>query len=197
MFQNDFAEEIANIGSGYAAKALSDFSNKIIIHKKPKVLILRTQADYLKLFKVNSDIVASLINFSGTIKGDASLILPTTQAFDMINLISQNNKVQMQDKVEDYFQTYNEIANIVSGAYFTAVSELMNIKIKLDIPHSVFGPAIKVIRIIHNIIGKNLGTGICIHTNFNVEGENIHGYFALFVNPTEFNKLAEKMILKK
>ncbi len=194
LFKEDVIQEIANVGSGYAAKALSDFCNKAVLHKEPKVVQGSSINDFIRLFKVNCEILASRISFDGDLKGDASLILPTLKAFDLVNIVSKNVNVEISGRIKDYFETYNEIANIVTGAFFTAASELLDVSVKLDVPHSVFGPTVKVFRVLTSLIGRKIGKAICIHTSFTIEGEDIQGYFFLFLEKESASKLTGNVV---
>ncbi len=196
LIKEDVIQEIANIGSGYAAKALSDFCNKTVLHKKPKIVPVTDINDFIKIFRVNYEILASRIKFDGDLKGDASLILPTLKAFDLIKIISKNVDVKINGRIKDYFETYNEIANIITGAFFTATSELIDVNVKLDVPHSIFGPTVTVFRVMKSLLGRNIGKPICIHTRFTIEGENIQVYLFLFLEKSSASKLAGNVVKK-
>ena len=192
MKNEDVLEEIGNIGSGKAAKALSEFSGKLITHKKPKVVVIKKSMDYLKLFESNSEILASIVEFSGDLNGTACLIFPTYDAFTLIGLISKQTKVDIKEYIKEYWNTYSEISNIVIGAYLSAVSDFSDIGILQEVPHSIFGPVTQVIRIFTKLLGSKMNSGICIQTQLNIQNEQIKGFFILSLDQANIEKLLKK-----
>jgi chemotaxis protein CheC len=192
MKNEDILKEIGNIGSGKAAKALSEFSGKLITHKKPKVVVIKKSMDYLKLFESNSEILASIVEFSGDLNGTACLIFPTYDAFTLIGLISKQTKVDIKEYIKEYWNTYSEISNIVIGAYLSAVSDFSDIGILQEVPHSIFGPVTQVIRIFTKLLGSKMNSGICIQTQLNIQNEQIKGFFILSLDQANIEKLLKK-----
>ena len=189
MKEGDMLSEIANIGSGNAARALSKFSGKEINHLKPVINIFKDKFKYYDLFDENIEVVSSSIRFQGNFKGITVLLFPTFDAFKLIALISKKVKLKISNDLSSYKSAFDETANIFTGAYMTAISDLIKTKINHKVPELRLGHVKNVFNEISKISKNPMSKGICIKTKLGIGKENIHGYFMIFYEDKSMDKL--------
>lgn len=195
----DFLKEIGNIGSGNAATALSKLLNKKIDMKVPKVELVSFD-EMMEMAGGAENVVASVfLRIEGEIPGSMFFVLPLEQATHFI-------KQMIGD--EDFsfaHPPYNEIAvsalqelgNILSGSYLSALSDFTNLSLYPSVPALVIdmvGAIISFGLIEHSQVSDY---AIIIDTSLNEEdsanSESVRGHFFLLPDPESFQTLFEAL----
>lgn len=136
--QLDILKELGNIGSGHAITALSDLLNK-------KVEVSLTSADITQFWKVpelfnypNREVVA--IYSEIPINSDLTIIqiFPKESIINLIDLLSNKKcakDISNMNDLDDFsYSIINEIGNILSGHYASALADLLSIKLIPNVP---------------------------------------------------------------
>ncbi len=129
----DILQEIGNIGAGNAATALANMINKKVNMNVPSVKIL----DFNSVSAIlgGEEIVVSGVYFevTGDIEGNIMFLLDIKSAKTLTNiLMGRDNKTEMLDEMDK--SALQEIGNILSGAYISALSSLTGLNIKISVP---------------------------------------------------------------
>jgi chemotaxis protein CheC len=129
--QRDALKEMANIGSGHAATAMSHLLRRNVIIRVPRVMsgILH---DIVSNFYTNpTRIAAVLLNFSGDIAGKALLAFRQKEVDDFPGMMLPSSS-GLDPEIFD--SLVKEIANIVFCSYLNALGSLLNFTIIPSVP---------------------------------------------------------------
>lgn len=128
--QLDALKEVANIGAGNAATALSQMLNKKVDMTVPSVNIINFEDMYSLISK--EEIVAGvLVRVLGDTPGSILFIFEKSVAFD---IIEQLTGMKEEDFSEMGSSVLCEIGNIISAAYMNAIAMLTNLTIMPSVP---------------------------------------------------------------
>jgi chemotaxis protein CheC len=133
-WERDALKEMANIGSGHAASAMSRLLDRNIIIHAPRILsgVLHCLAS--QLYETHAHVAAVLLNFSGDITGKALIAFRQKAVEKLLDmLLASNNST---DKAV-YDSLVKEIANILFCSYLNALGDLLNFTIIPSVPTMV------------------------------------------------------------
>ncbi|MFX1376246.1 MAG: chemotaxis protein CheC [Promethearchaeota archaeon] len=138
--QLDSLRELGNIGSGHAITALSNLLNR-------KIEVSLTSAEIIPFWKVPEMIDQTEVEVFGIyseIPFDSNLsiiqIFTKESLINLINLLNVNNKISHEKirRIEDLddlsTSIINEIGNILTGHYASALADLLSIKLVPNVP---------------------------------------------------------------
>ncbi len=179
--QFDILKELGNIGAGNATTALAKLLNTKIDMKVPKVELLGF-SDIAKVMGSEETImVGILLLLEGDINGMMMFLLEVESAANLVNkLMGTTNEEQGQGAEFTSMQlsALNEIGNIITGAYLSALSNLTKLKIVSSVPNlqiDMAGAILSIPAIEFSKIGDKV---LLIQTQFDDE-TSIDGYFVL------------------
>lgn len=132
----DVLKEIGNIGAAHAATALSTLLNKKIDMKVPKVEMVSFD-DMMDLAGGPENVVAGIfLRIEGDVTGSMFFILPVEQANRFIKGLVQDNSLDFQtgEVSELGVSAMQELGNILSGSYLSALSDFTGLKIYPTVP---------------------------------------------------------------
>lgn len=189
--QLDALKEVANIGSGHAATALSKLLGKKIMIRVPKI-ITGTLNEILSETTDSNDVIASVfLNFLGDLTGRTLILFPYAEIQDIFGLLIPEKPDNPSEFKESLLK---EVSNILSCSYMNALGELLGLTITPTVP----GISID--------IGKALLSNdsfkfnrenefiLCIETEFDF-GDDIKPVIAYFLLISDTESL--ELILKK
>lgn len=133
--QMDVLRELGNIGSGNAATALSAMLGRMVDMKVPTVRVL----DYAEAIEFaggpETIITGMLIRMDGDIEGMILFLLEKPFASLVINtLFDAGDNIDFLNLGETEKSLLNEIGNIMSGSYLSAISQLAGLFINMSVP---------------------------------------------------------------
>ncbi|KYG89528.1 chemotaxis protein CheC [Metasolibacillus sp. FSL H7-0170] len=188
----DVLKEIGNIGAAHGATALSDLLNKKIDMQVPKVEMV-TFEHMMELAGGSETVVVGVfLRIEGDIEGSMFFILPIEQANRFIRRL-------IHDETFDFYKTpvselalsaMQEMGNILSGSYLSALSDFTKLKIYPTVPGlsvDMFGAIISTGLIELSQVSDHV---IVINTSIFEEDialdEAVHGHFFLLPDPDSF-----------
>ncbi|TES90082.1 MAG: chemotaxis protein CheC [Candidatus Cloacimonadota bacterium] len=183
--QLDSIKEIANIGSGHAATALSQLTKRKVMVNVPEVKVLKVE-ELPSLFPEPEEVVVGiLINFLGDITGRVLLVFPEKETSLLTDSLV-SDEAKSNGIFNEYEQSYfKEIANIVIGAYLTALANFLGFLILPSVPALVIDNALAVLSSAHLDFSKEKDLLFCVESLFYFdEGATaLHGYLLLLPDP--------------
>ncbi len=183
--QLDSIKEIANVGSGHAATALSQLTKRKVMVNVPQVKIINVE-ELPKLFPEPEEIVVGiLINFLGDITGRVLLIFPKNETSLLTDALL-SHEISNPNVFSEYEKSYfKEIANIVIGAYVTALANFLGFLILPSVPALVIDNALAVLTSAHLDFSRDKDLIFCVETLFFFDGKSapLHGYLLLLPDP--------------
>lgn len=181
--EKDVLREVGNIGAGNAATSMSKLVNKKIEMKVPSVKVVTFDEMMDLIGGPDKTIVAMLFQIQGKIPGTVYFILSIQDAESLIENITGASDFSLQDNIEDNemgFSALQEIGNIVTGSYLSALSDFTGLKMQPSVPHLSIDMAGAVLTFGLIEISQLSDYAIIINTKISDEEYNgIHGQFFL------------------
>lgn len=191
----DVLKEIGNIGAAHAATALSDLLGKKIDMRVPKVEMVSFN-DMMELAGGSENVVVGIfLRIAGDAEGSMFFILPIEQANRFIRRLIHDESFDFKKPPvsELGLSAMQEMGNILSGSYLSALSDFTNLKIYPTVPGlsvDMFGAIISIGLIELSHVGDNV---IVINTSILEDGvedqETVRGHFFLLPDPDSFEAI--------
>ena len=122
--QMDALREVANIGAGHAATALSQMVGRTIMISVPTINVSRLEDIPPQVAERDEPVAAVLMHMLGDLTGRTLLVFPRTTAVRLAALLLRRQPVG--DEFTEMEQSaIKEAGNILSSAYMNALSDFM------------------------------------------------------------------------
>lgn len=194
-FHLDVLKEIGNIGAAHAATALSNLLEKKIDMRVPDVKMVAFN-DMMELVGGSENVVVGIyLRIEGDVEGSMFFILPLEQANRFIRRLIRDESFDFNTPPfsELGLSAMQEMGNILSGSYLSALSDFTGLKIYPTVPGlsiDMFGAIISIGLIELSQISD---TVIVINTSIYEEeisdDELVKGNFFLLPEPESFETI--------
>ncbi len=118
--QRDALREVANIGAGHAATALSQLTNRRIMISVPEVNITRLEEVPEILGKADDVVAAVLMHMMGDLTGRTLVLFPESSARQLCDILLRRPLGTTTAFAEMEQSGLKEVGNILSSAYMNA-----------------------------------------------------------------------------
>jgi chemotaxis protein CheC len=179
--QLDAMREVANIGAGHAATALSQMTNRTIMINVPRVKI-RPLEDAGDMLGPPDQVVASvLMHMMGDLTGRAMLLFPEPAALVLCDYLFRRERGTTTAFGEMEQSSLKEAGNILASAYLNALSDFMGMMLVPSVPSLVIDLSGAILTSAHLNFGHDREYALCVETSFRSEGSNesMAGHFLL------------------
>lgn len=191
----DILKEIGNIGAAHAATSLSNLLGRKIDMRVPNVDMVNF-TDMMELAGGSETVVVGIyLRIEGDIEGSMFFILPVEQANRFIKRLIHDEHFDFSNTPvpELGLSAMQELGNILSGSYISALSDFTRLKIYPTVPGlavDMFGAIISIGLIEISQISDHV---IVINTSIFEDGygdhEEVRGHFFLLPDPDSFETL--------
>jgi chemotaxis protein CheC len=194
--QLDAMREIANIGAGHAATALSHMTDRVIMIDVPEVSIIRLE-DVGTVTGQPDDVVAAvMMKVLGDVTGRTVQIFPGPSAVKLVGMVSHGSEPDFPGGFsEQHRETLKEIGNIIVGAYLNALSEFMGLLLIMSVPAIAIDMAGAVMTTSYLNFGEEQDHVLCVNTGMIIGDERIRGHFLLIPDATSLQVMLRGMKL--
>src|SRR5262245_11860225 len=127
--QLDALREVANIGAGHAATALSQMIGAIIMISVPRINVARLAEMPPVVAKPDEPVAAVVLHMLGDLTGRTVLVFPHAVAVRLSELMLRRPVGSSGDLGELEQSAIKEAGNILSSAYMNALSDFMNMRL--------------------------------------------------------------------
>jgi chemotaxis protein CheC len=179
--QLDAMREVANIGAGHAATALSQMTNRTIMISVPRVKV-KPLEDACDMLGPPDRVVASiLLHMMGDLTGRAMLVFPEQAALVLCDFFFRRERGTTTTFGEMEQSSLKEAGNILASAYMNALSDFMGMMLVPSVPSLVIDLSGAVLTSAHLNFGHDREYAFCVETSFRIEGsaEPMAGHFLL------------------
>jgi chemotaxis protein CheC len=179
--QLDAMREVANIGAGHAATALSQMTNRTIMINVPRVKI-KPLEDASDMLGPPDQVVASvLMHMMGDLTGRAMLLFPEPAALILCDYLFRRERGTTTAFGEMEQSSLKEAGNILASAYLNALSDFMGMMLVPSVPSLVIDLSGAILTSAHLNFGHDREYALCVETSFRSEGstEAMAGHFLL------------------
>ena len=132
--QRDALREVANIGAGHAATALSQMTGRTIMISVPEVNISRLEEVPTILGEAEEVVAAVLMHMMGDLTGRTLVVFPQESARTLCDILLRQPFGTTQDFGEMEQSGLKEVGNILSSAYMNALSDFMGMMLVPSVP---------------------------------------------------------------
>ena len=189
----DALREVANIGAGHAATALSQMVNCRVMISVPKITV--ASFEHLPNLHGNAedDVAAVLMHMLGDLTGRTLLLLPKENAQLLCDMLLRQEPGTTTAFEELQRSALKEAGNILAGAHMGALSDFMGIMLLPSVPSLVVDRAGVVLTTSQLGFGRINDCVFCVETDFDFEqaGRNLKGHFLLFPDEGSLRAMLE------
>lgn len=190
--QFDVLKEIGNIGAGNATTALATMLNIKVDMSVPNVALLPFDNISSFIGSEEQTVVGILLEIQGDIDGMMMFLFDMKSAHHLVNSLMMRDVHEDENGMADFSEmemsALNEIGNIVSGSYLSALSGLTGMKMVSSVPAlsiDMLGALLSVPAIEFGKYGDKL---LMIQSEFG-EDDFVTGYFLLIPDLESYDKI--------
>ena len=179
--QLDALREVANIGAGHAATALSQMTNRTIMINVPEVNVLALEEVSELLGRADEIVAAVLMHMMGDLTGRTLVLFPESSAKSLCDILFRKPNGTTTEFGAMEQSGLKEAGNILASAYLNALSDFMGMMLVPSVPSLVVDLSAAVLTTAYLNFGHDRDYVFCVETSFRVEGatEPMRGHFLL------------------
>lgn len=180
--QLDALREVANIGAGHAATALSQMTSRTIMIKVPEVNVRPLEAVPDLLGSPADVIAAVLMHMMGDLTGRTLIVFPERSARNLCDILLRRPAGTTTTFGAMEQSGLKEVGNILISAYLTALSDFMGMMLVPSVPSLTLDTAGAILTTTYLNFGHERDYVFCVETAFEVAGaahEQLEGHFLL------------------
>lgn len=178
--QLDALREVANIGAGHAATALSQMVGQTIMINVPTINIARLEDVPPQVGDPDQPVAAVLMHMLGDLTGRTLLVFPRRTAVRLSELLL--HRVSPPEDFSEMQQSaIKEAGNILSSAYMNALADFMGMMLLPSPPSLAIDMSTAVLTTAYLQFGSDKDYVFCVESEFRMSdvGEKLSGYFLL------------------
>lgn len=184
--QLDGLREVASIGAGHAATALSQLTDRRIMVEVPELQVVPLES-VAELTRTPDEVVAAAaMHVLGDVTGRTVQIFPGETACRLVEILMPGSELEFPDGFGELEQSaLKEVGNILVGAYLNALSDFLGVLLLPSVP----GLALDLTGAVLTSAGVNPKQEsdyvLCIATVFTIDEEQaqLPGHFLLLPDP--------------
>jgi chemotaxis protein CheC len=179
--QLDALREVANIGAGHAATALSQLTNRRIMISVPEINVSRVEDVAELLGDADQVVTAVLMHMLGDLTGRTLLVLPDGDARILVDLLLKKDPGTTVEFGLLEESCLKEAGNILGGAYLNALSDFMSMMLLPSVPSLEIDLAGAVLTSTLLDFGQERDFVLCVETEFQFRDaqKSLMGHFLL------------------
>ena len=177
--QLDALREVANIGAGHAATALSQMTGQTIMINVPQINIAAIEDIPNQVGSDEEPVAAVLMKILGDLTGLALLVFPQPTALRLAGLMMKKEGVKELGEIEQ--SAIREAGNILSAAYLNALSEFMGMILLPSPPSLAIDMSDAVMSATFLEVAQGAEYVFCVETEFHLKelNESLRGFFLM------------------
>jgi chemotaxis protein CheC len=179
--QLDALREVANIGAGHAATALSQMTGSTIMISVPTINISSLEDVPTQISEPEEPIAAVLMHMLGDLTGRTLLVFPRPTAMRLAELMLRRPAGSSQEMGALEQSAIKEAGNILSGAYMNALSEFMGLMLLPSPPSLAIDMSSAILTTAYLQFGTDRDHVFYVESQFFLQEQNEHlrGFFLL------------------
>lgn len=179
--QLDALKEVANIGAGHAATALSQLTSRTIMISVPEVNVRPLEEVPELLGRPDEVIAAVLMHMMGDLTGRTLVLFPEPSAKALCDILFRRTPGTTAGFTPMEQSGLKEAGNILASAYMNALSDFMGMMLVPSVPSLVIDLSAAILTTAYLNFGHDRDYVFCVETAFRVEGatEPLRGHFLL------------------
>jgi chemotaxis protein CheC len=178
--QLDALREVANIGAGHAATALSQMIGATIMINVPTIVVARLEDVPTQVAEDDEPVAAVLMHLMGDLTGRTLLVFPRRTAIRLASMLL--HRPPAGDGFTEMEQSaIKEAGNILSSAYMNALSDFMGLMLLPSPPSLAIDDSTAVLTTAYLQFGSEHDYVFCVESEFRLTDidERVRGFFLL------------------
>ena len=179
--QLDALREVANIGAGHAATALSQMTGSTIMISVPTINISSLEDVPTVISEPEEPIAAVLMHMMGDLTGRTLLVFPRPTAMRLAELMLRRPAGSSSEMGPLEQSAIREAGNILSGAYMNALSDFMGLMLLPSPPSLEIDMSSAILTTAYLQFGTDRDHVFYVESQFFLQEQNEHlrGFFLL------------------
>jgi len=167
----DVLREIANIGSGNAASSLSRMLGVPVNISIPDIGIYDFNEATRILGGPEAVMVGTLLMLREQMNGMMMFLLPIEVVCDLVNMLMFTD-IKSQDEIDEMgYSVINEVSNIMSASFVTAIADMTGIPIDISPPEAALDMLGSIMSVPSIYFAKMSDTLLLIQNELEIEGK--------------------------
>jgi chemotaxis protein CheC len=189
--QLDALREVANIGAGHAATALSQMINSTIMISVPTINVSRLEEVPPQVSAPEEPVAAVLMHMLGDLTGRTLLVFPKPTAVRLAELMLRRPHGSSAELGEMEQSAIKEAGNILSSAYMNALSDFMGMMLLPSPPSLAVDMSTAVLTTAYLQFGSDRDYVFCVESEFYMTDvdERLRGFFLLLPDPASLQAI--------
>ena len=189
--QLDALREVANIGAGHAATALSQMIGRTIMISVPTINVSRLEEVPPQISAPEEPVAAVLMHMLGDLTGRTLLVFPKPTATRLAELMLRRPGDGSGELSEMEQSAIKEAGNILSSAYMNALSDFMGMMLLPSPPSLAVDMSTAVLTTAYLQFGTDRDYVFCVESEFYMTdvNEKLRGFFLLLPDPASLQAI--------
>lgn len=189
----DALREIGNVGVGNAVTALSKLLNKKIDINIPETKFVPLSEFAKEAGGPEKIVIGIYMGISGDLTGETIFLFSKESALELVDLMMGQEPGTSKIFEENAESAFKEMANIFSGAYLSALSNMLELKQFPGIPHVAQDMIQSIVDFVLCKVGESADEILCVKTKISMEGHNINGEYILMFEQESLRQLINRL----
>lgn len=189
----DMLREVANVGAGNAASALSIMSGQTIDISVPNCEVIGYSEMEERLGGAEQVILGMLVRMRGDLEGYVLFSQTLEEArLTMHELVGVD--VAATDTSPESYEAMREIANILIGTYLSSVAEMTHLSILPSVPEITIDMTMAIMNIPVLVYGETSDKILLLDAEFDGSMKSISGSFFMIPTPESLRRLRDALL---
>jgi len=188
--QIDALREISNIGLGHAVTSLAEMLEGKIGMDVPHANFISME-EVIEILGGYEELVSCVsLELDGDIQGSVFYIFNKSSTYKLVDML-MGFEGGITNELDDMaISTINEIGNILTGSFISAISDFTNLKVIPSPPIFAFDMLAAIFTSLITVSGQPEGDNVLtIKTEMYRDDRIINGFFFLMPDPVSYEKL--------
>jgi chemotaxis protein CheC len=179
--QLDALREVASIGAGHAATALSTMTNSTIMVTVPRMSVLRLEDVPSSFLLPDEPVAGVLLRMLGDLSGHTLVVFPRTTSLRLAEVMIGKPAGSLEELGSLERSAIQEAGNILSGAYMNALSDFMGLMLLPSPPTMQVAPSSEILTAEHLHMDSDRNYVLCVESEFVMQetAQRLRAFFLL------------------
>lgn len=184
----DLLKELGNIGAGNATTALAQMLNQKLDMKVPRVEMVGFDTLPSVICGEEELVVGIYLMLDEDVQGSMMFLMPEKSAHNLVDQLMGRAQGSNEPFGEMDYSALQEVGNIITGSYLSALSSLTNLTIGASVPYIAIDMAAAILSVPAIEFGQLGDKALLIKTEFG-DDVRIDGYFILIPALESYDKI--------
>ena len=184
----DMLREVANVGAGNAATALSIMAGQQVDISVPNCEVISYKEIPERLGGAETVVLGMLVKMQGDLEGYMLFTQTLEQARLAMHELAGVDVAATDTSVES-FEPMREVANILLGTYLSSVAEMAHLSIVPSVPEITIDMSLAIMNIPVLVYGETSNDILLLDAQFGGTMRSISGVFFMVPTPESLRKL--------